>query len=77
MTVICAQYGLESEEPASVKIADKRILATEARDLTMTEGRGWVTEAEPYDFHIKPWTSEYARVRYISRLHELMLKRTK
>lgn len=75
MAVICDTFKLGRDEPPSVKLADKRILATEARDLTMTEGRGWTTEAEPYDFHIKPWTPEYARVRYISRLHELMLKR--
>lgn len=71
MAVICDRYGLNRDEPPSVKLADQRMLATEARDLTMTEGRGWVTEAEPYDFHIKPWTPEYARVRYISRFHEL------
>jgi hypothetical protein len=76
MKVICEMYGLSSDEPPSVKLADKRILATEARDLTMTEGRGWVTEAEPFEFHIKPWLPEYARVKYISRLHELTLKRT-
>lgn len=75
MAVICDTFKLSRDEPPSVKLADKRMLATEARDLTMTEGRGWTTEAEPYDFHIKPWTPEYARVRYISRLHELMLKR--
>lgn len=76
MVIICDKFGLPHDEPPSVKIADKRILATEARDLTMSEGRGWVTEAEPYDFYIKPWTPEYARAKFISRLHELMLKRT-
>ncbi len=75
MDVICDVFKLGRDEPPSVKLVDKRILATEARDLTMTEGRGWVTEAEPYDFHIKPWAPEYARARYISRLHELMLKK--
>ena len=76
MGTICDVFGLDRDEPPSVKSADKRILATEARDLTMTEGRGWVTEAEPYDFHIQPWTPEVARVKYVSRLHELtMLKR--
>ena len=76
MAVICDVFRLSRDEPPSVKLVDKRILATEARDMTMTEGRGWVTEAEPYDFHIKPWQPEYARARYLSRLHELMLKRT-
>lgn len=75
METICGVFGLSAQEPPSVKLADRRMLATEARDLTMTEGRGWVTEAEPYDFCIKPWTPEYARAKYISRLHELMLSK--
>ena len=77
MDVICDVFGLPHDEPASVKIADKRILATEARDLTVTEGRGWTTLQDPYDFHIKPWTPEYARVKFVSRLHELTWKRDK
>ncbi len=44
MDVICGVFKLPSDEPPSVKLVDKRILATEARDLTMTEGRGWVIE---------------------------------
>lgn len=75
MAVICGVFKLETVEPASVKLADQRILATEARDLTMTEGRGWATVADPYDFHIKPWSPEYAKARFGARLHELMLKR--
>ena len=75
MDVICDKFGLSHDEPPSVKLADKKVLATEARDLTMTEGRGWATEAEPLEFHIKPWTPEVARVKFVSRLHELMLKR--
>jgi len=75
MAVICGVFKLETVEPPSVKLADQRILATEARDLTMTEGRGWATMAEPYDFHIKPWSPEYAKARFSARLHELLLKR--
>jgi len=75
MSTICGVFGLDKIEPPAVKLVDKRMLATEARDLTMTEGRGWITEAEPYDFHIKPWSPEIARAKYISRLHELMLGR--
>ncbi len=74
METICKAFGLESDEPPSVKLADRRMLATEARDLTMTEGRGWATEAAPFDFHIQPWTPEYARAKFISRLHELTMK---
>ena len=77
MRVICDVYGLSHEEPESVKVVDKRMLATEARDLTISQGRGWTMSAEPYDFHIEPWTPEYARVRYLSRLHELTVTRNK
>ena len=71
MDVICDVFGLPHEEPASVKLADARMLATEARDLTITSGVGWALSQKPYDFHIKPWTPEYARVKFFSRLHEL------
>jgi hypothetical protein len=71
MNVICDTFGLEHEEPVSVKEADKRMLATEARDLTFTAGRGWTMKAEPYDWHIQAWSPEYARVKFMSRFHEL------
>lgn len=72
MDVIMKKFGLDVEEPVGVKTADKRMLATEARDLTMTEGRGWAMTHEPYDFHIKPWTPDYAKTKFIARFHELL-----
>ncbi len=78
MDTICEAFGLPSDGPPSVKAADKRVLATEARDLTLSEGRGWASTAEPYDFHIKPWSPAYARAKYLGRLHELTINaRTK
>lgn len=78
MEVICDVFGLPHDEPKSVKDADKRMFVTEARDLTMTSGRSWATSAEPYEFHIQPWTPEYTRAKYLSRLHELtLMKRMK
>jgi 5'-deoxynucleotidase YfbR-like HD superfamily hydrolase len=76
MGVICDVFGLSREEPASIRVADKRVLATEARDLTMTEGRGWATRSEPYEFHIKPWAPEVARAKFISRFHDLTRRTT-
>lgn len=76
MNVICDVFGLEHDEPPVVKEADKRMLATEARDLTMTQGRGWDHPgAVPYDLHIVPWEPEYARAKFVSRFHELTLMR--
>lgn len=74
MKLICDKFNLKHEEPESVKIADKRMLVTEARDLTFTEGRGWQKSYEPYDFTIKPWAPDYARTRFISRLNELWVR---
>lgn len=72
MNIICDAFGLVHDEPVSVKEADKRMLATEARDLTFTAGRGWTTmNAEPYDWHVQAWSPEYTRVKFLSRFHEL------
>jgi len=75
MDIICDVFSLPHDEPRGVKDIDKRILATEARDLTFTKGRGWIKDHEPYDFHIHPWSPEEARVKFMSRLHELMFQR--
>lgn len=77
MDVICDTFQLQKGEPKEVKEVDKRMLATEARDLTMSEGRGWFIEAEPYEFHIKPWAPEYARAKFVSRFHDLLLLKRK
>lgn len=74
MNVICDTFGLPRGEPPEVKLVDKRMLATEARDLTFTQGRGWSTPAEPYDFNIIPWTPHHAQVRFMARFHELTRK---
>jgi hypothetical protein len=74
MHVICDAFGLPHAEPPEVKIVDKRMLATEARDLTFTQGRGWAMPAEPYDFNIIPWTPDHAKVRFMARFHELTRK---
>src|SRR5260221_5059244 len=75
MGVICNVFGLPGEEPAIVKVVDKRMLSTEARDLTFTQGMGWTMNVEPYDFHIKPWAPDYAKIRFMARFHELTGKR--
>jgi 5'-deoxynucleotidase YfbR-like HD superfamily hydrolase len=74
MAIICDKFKLSRDEPPSVKLADKRVLATEARDLTMIEGCLTI-DAKPYDFHIEPWAPERAKIKYMSRLHELTLRR--
>lgn len=75
MAVICSVFGLPAVEPPEVKEIDKRMLATEARDLTFTQGRGWSVEQEPYHFKIEPWSPEVTRIRFMSRLHELYYRK--
>lgn len=72
MDVICDVYGLSHQMPAEVHEVDKKIFATEARDMTISQGRGWTLSHEPYEFHIKPWSPEIARVKFLSKLHELI-----
>lgn len=71
MEKICLAFGLPSDEPTDVKRVDKKLLATEVRDLMLTGGRGWKYLEEPFDLHIKPWTQEYAKTKFLSRFFEL------
>lgn len=71
MLIVCEAFGLPEEKPADVNLADKKMQATEARDLTMTEGRGWSDLPDPYDFVIKTWPQDYAKTKFLSALHEL------
>lgn len=68
---VCSRFGLRRLEPPSVKSADRRMFATEARDMTVLKGRQVTTGAEPFDFTIDPWDPETAFIRYIARFNEL------
>lgn len=76
MSVILTSFGLKPTIPDEVHLVDRRILATEARDLTLGGGLGWSGMPDPYDMHIKPWSQEYAKTKYFSRLHELTRVKT-
>jgi len=69
--VIRERFGLP-KEPGSVKLADKRLLVTEKRDL-MTAGpeRGYFTDIEPLSIKITPLPPQVAEKIFLERFQEL------
>ena len=70
-TLIYKKYCGGTLEPASVKIADTRMLATEARDLMSPLHQDWIQPAEPYLFKINGWSNKIAEKKFLDRFHEL------
>ena len=76
MAAICAYFGLDPKEPASVKAIDRRLVVTEARDLLPggpTSERGWdiFNDVVPLPFTIKPWGPVVAERKFLERFEEL------
>lgn len=69
---ILNRFGITISDPVELKKADIRMLATERRDLLLWRGERWsLTDIEPYDFEIVPWSPEVAAERFLSRYAEL------
>ena len=65
-------FGL-SKEPASVKLADRRLLVTEKRDLTApTPPWEAFADTEPIFPKIIPWPPKYAERLFMERYYELV-----
>lgn len=75
-TVICKRFGLPEEEPEEVKIADTRLLVTEARDLMSPLHPDWVHPAEPYDFKIEGVPPYMAKRLFLERFNDLTKERS-
>jgi hypothetical protein len=71
MGAILERFGLPLDEPVSVKIADKRMLYTEARDLMRPVHPDWNWLGIPYDEIITPWIPEFAEQVFHQRFIEL------
>lgn len=71
MAAICEAFGLPLAMPASVEVADQRILATEARDLMAPLHPEWTMRAEPYPQPIRPWAWGYAEAMFLDRFYAL------
>lgn len=77
---ICDHFGLDREEPVSVKHADCRMLTTEMHDLIVHAGESdWLSdraaEYPRYSFVIQPWSQAKAERRFLARFRDLCLVR--
>lgn len=74
MEAICAHFALPVEPPPSIKVADRRLLMTEKRDLLGPEPFAWTHHDAPYEERIQPWSWEIAEqifldtFRYAARI---------
>jgi len=70
---IAPRFGLDTEEPWSTKLADKKMLVTEKRDLFREEYRPCLAKIddaegiEPIPDKIDPWTPEQSEVAFLRR----------
>lgn len=68
---VCTRFKLPMKEPASVKLADTKLLATEARDLMSPLHPDWQQPVEPLPFVIESWDQEKAKDMFMKRFFEL------
>jgi uncharacterized protein len=68
---ICNRFGLPHKEPPSVKKADTKLLATEARDLMSPLHADWVQPVPPLPFTIEAWSPDKAKDMFMQRFFEL------
>jgi uncharacterized protein len=68
---ICKRFSLSEGEPASVKKADKILLATEARDLLVNLRSDWTFPEQPLPFKITPLDPRQAKDLFMKRFFEL------
>jgi hypothetical protein len=64
--MICQRFGLPLEKPSSVHIADKRMLATEKRDLMGTEPMDWEWPYDAFPYKIRAWTPKEAEEIFLT-----------
>lgn len=70
---ISKKFNLEFPLPKVVKQIDRRLLATEVRDLITKDLRSWhIGEDEPFDFPIIPWPSEVTEARFLDLAKSLL-----
>lgn len=69
--MIYKRFGLTTEEPAGVKRADTKLLATEARDLMSPLHKDWIQPVDPLPFKIVPLPPQEAKDLFMKRFFEL------
>jgi len=71
--IVCESLGIHPDGPMreAVKIADLRMLITEAQQLlTWPPPQDWEIDAEPYDIVLDEWSPEWAKASYLDRYVE-------
>lgn len=69
---ICQRLGIEYPLPKVVKQIDRRLLATEVRDLITTDLASWnIHTDEAFDFPIIPWSPEVTEARFLDLAQKL------
>jgi hypothetical protein len=74
MWAVCERYDLPPEMPASVRQADRVMLATEFRDITGVADREWIKKecgVEPLPHHIEAWLPAVAEAQFMDRFVEV------
>lgn len=71
MNAICRRFNLDPKEPASVKRADKLVLATEGRDLLAVRRNDWF-RGEELPFKISPLSPAEAEALFVNRFYNLI-----
>ncbi|KYG61798.1 hypothetical protein [Bdellovibrio bacteriovorus] len=70
---ISQKFNLEFPLPKVVKQIDRRLLATEVRDLITKDLASWnIGEDEPFEFPIIPWPPEVTEARFLEIARNLM-----
>ncbi|NUN06057.1 MAG: HD family phosphohydrolase [Bdellovibrio sp.] len=70
---ISQAFNLEYPLPKVVKQIDRRLLATEVRDLITKDLQSWsIGEDEPFDFPIIPWPPEVTEARFLEIAKSLL-----
>jgi hypothetical protein len=70
---ISKKFNLEFPLPKIVKQIDRRLLATEVRDLITKDLKSWhIGEDEPFDFPIIPWPPEVTEARFLEMAKNLL-----
>lgn len=70
---VLSRFGVVSL-PATVKEADIILLATEQRDLMAPHDDEWasISKVTPLPDRIEPWSSSYAKDKFLSRYYDIM-----
>lgn len=71
--LILDKFGIKGDEPAEVKEADTKMLATEARDLLDNMHPEWMRNIKhkPYPFKIVSFSPKEAKNLFLDRFYEL------